>query len=171
VIGRVDQEPESPPNHAKPVAKLNSTQYRLFLINHAANCTANDGECKHNYCLEMKDLLEHMTSCRRRSCNVLHCRSSRLMMNHFIRCRDEECEVCPPVHEALMDEFWKGTKRKLCFTNENEQCCSTVERNNPCQDQEREVCPPAREALMDEYWKGTKRKLNFTKENDIATAL
>mmetsp|Transcript_15690 Transcript_15690/g.28360 ORF Transcript_15690/g.28360 Transcript_15690/m.28360 type:complete len:192 (-) Transcript_15690:1786-2361(-) len=142
VIGRVDQESESPSNHAK----LNSTQYRLFLINHAANCTAKDGECKHIYCLQMKDLLKHMASCRRRSCNVTHCRSSRVMMNHFNRCRDEECEVCAPVHEALMDEYWNGTKRKLNFTNENER-------------------PPVHEASMDEYWKGTKRKLNFTKEN------
>ena len=107
-------------------AKLKNQQQRLFLLNHAQNCTANDGECRHVYCLEMKDLLNHMASCKDSKCNVRNCLSSRFLVGHFNHCKDNECTLCDPVKEALWDEEFKGTKRKLNFNEEH--CCAASKR-------------------------------------------
>ena len=118
--GDVDRKSEP-----KNDADLKNRQHRLFLLSHASNCTAEIGKCKHVYCPEMKDLLKHMASCGDGACGVRHCVRSRVLMNHFRRCRDDECGVCGPVHEALMDEYWDGTKRKLSFWEEH---CNCVKR-------------------------------------------
>ena len=49
----------------------------------------------------MKDLLRHMAGCTGDSCNVRHCATSR-----------------SPVREALEDEYYGDTKRKLSFRGE-----------------------------------------------------
>lgn len=110
---------ESPPysiTDSEEVALKKQYQYRLFLLKHASDCTAKSGKCKHLYCPEMKDLLRHMACCNDTSCNVAHCVTSRKMINHYHNCEDEECEMCEPVKETLIDEYWEGTRRRLSFT-------------------------------------------------------
>ena len=117
--GRIDQESESPRIHTN----LNSQQQLLFLLIHASKCTANPGQCKHTSCLQIKNLLVHIRSCKH---GCYRCTRGRALMKHYRRCQDDECEICAPVHEALMDEYWKGTRRQLTFTNERD--CDAVKR-------------------------------------------
>lgn len=93
-------------------------QCRLFLLNHASKCNAEPDECHHVHCTETKDLLKHMADCVDGSCNVRNCASSRALMEHFKRCGDEDCGICGPVKDDIVDDYWKGSKRKLSFTAE-----------------------------------------------------
>lgn len=121
--GRVHRESVS------PIYRFgaHSKQYRLFLLNHAAKCTAGR-RCKHARCLHTKQLLKHMASCRDRWCRVPHCASGCVLLNHFHQCKDEDCGVCAPVCEAIVDEYWEGTRRQLSFANEHKERLDAVKR-------------------------------------------
>ena len=97
---------------------------RLFLLAHASSCT-DSHKCAHVGCAQTKDLLKHTTSCRDGSCPVAHCRSGRVLMDHLRACDDAACCLCSPVHEALGDEYWGGTRRDLSSALCAEHFCAT----------------------------------------------
>jgi len=61
---------------------------RMFLLYHAAQCTALDGACTvSRHCDEMKRVRNHIMDdgCNDPKCNVKHCVSSRHVIRHFQR--------------------------------------------------------------------------------------
>ena len=61
---------------------------RIFLLRHAARCTATDGSCKiSRHCAEMKFVWNHIMNdgCNDPNCNVRHCVSSRYVISHYHR--------------------------------------------------------------------------------------
>ena len=110
---------------------MRNPQYRLFLLEHAIRCTAKPGTCKHVYCPEMKDLAHHIYTCSDSKCQVRYCLRSRVDHKHYRRCDEPEfdCFFCGPVKKAIQDEYWEGTKRKLSFTDiDDEQWCNCTKK-------------------------------------------
>ena len=110
---------------------VKNRQYRLFLLEHAIRCTTKPGTCKHIYCPEMKDLGRHISCCSDSNCNVRYCLQSRVDHKHYRRCDEPgfDCFFCGPVTKAIQDEYWEGTKRKLSFTDiDDEQWCDCTKK-------------------------------------------
>ncbi len=98
-------------------ARLKSHCIRLFMLLHASECS-EPGKCRHVYCTENKDLLEHILCCKDSSCNVKHCKTSRLLWKHYHKCDDCKCTICVPVEEALRNDHLDDVRRRLTFTEE-----------------------------------------------------
>jgi len=83
-------------------ARVRHKQHRLLLLHHSSKCSHKVGKCKVTpLCVEMKNLVDHMTRCSDNECRVPHCSSSKSILIHYRKCQDRKCPVCARVRETL----------------------------------------------------------------------
>lgn len=82
---------------------LHQQQQRLLYLRHASKCQHENDKCPQGYnnCQGMKQLWQHIASCREQRCPYPHCVSSRYVLSHYHKCKDERCPVCGPVRNTI----------------------------------------------------------------------
>lgn len=81
---------------------LKQQQQRLLLLRHASKCPHTGNQCPVTpHCASMKQLWEHIMSCKDQECKVGHCVSSRYVLSHYSKCKEASCPVCGPVRDAI----------------------------------------------------------------------
>ena len=89
-----------PSGHRVRVVK--QQQQRLLLLRHASKCPHDQGTCPVTaHCAQMKQLWQHIISCRVLECKVQHCVSSRYVLSHYSKCHSRTCVLCGPVRAAV----------------------------------------------------------------------
>lgn len=73
--------------------KLHET---LFCYLHVMNCSCQGNECKVPCCMNLKQMLSHISCCSDNHC-VNYCFLYQKLFHHFRECRENACGVCGPV--------------------------------------------------------------------------
>jgi E1A/CREB-binding protein len=81
--------------------QFKNQQRWLLFLRHARRCTAPEGKCPENNCVNAQKLLGHMEKCIVPECTYPRCLMTRVLVNHHKRCRDSTCPVCVPVRVFL----------------------------------------------------------------------
>jgi E1A/CREB-binding protein len=88
---------------------LKQQQQRLLLLRHASKCPHAGDSCPVTpHCASMKELWQHIMSCKDQECKVAHCVSSRYVLSHYSKCKEANCPVCGPVRDAIRKNYDKS---------------------------------------------------------------
>lgn len=80
---------------------LDFRQRILLGLYHGVRCKHVDGICPDNLsvCKHLKDLSQHVPSCRTQNCQFKDCAAARLVWTHFRMCKNGQCELCDPLRK------------------------------------------------------------------------
>lgn len=96
--------------------QLCAKQKRLLLLHHASKCPYEEGSCPlGSRCTELKQLWQHVKTCKAQDCDVPHCISSRFILTHYRHCKSHRCRTCLPVREIIKRQ---KEKREQCVRAE-----------------------------------------------------
>lgn len=98
-----DQDDEDSRQGIKnPVTRALMRQ-QLVLLLHARKCMCRDIQepadwlCAVPNCGAMREILDHLMSCRASNCSQPNCSTSRQILNHWRNCINENCQLCLPL--------------------------------------------------------------------------